>query len=420
MKIVFLTHPAFFTSYSMPRYAKMLYDNMKQRGHDVQLWSPEAKLSSLKLPAQIIKWFKYVDQYVIFPRTLRKKLKHCADDTLFVFTDHALGIWMPAVINRPHVIHCHDFLAQRCAFGEVPGEEPGWTGKKYQQFIRNGYTQGKNFISVSQKTKQELHRFLISKPVLSDVVYNGLNPAFIKGNPATARVALGDALNINTSGGYLLHVGGNQWYKNRKGVIDMYDAWRKKSEANKLPLIMIGQPPATSLLDRYHQSTYKEDIHLLSGINDELVRTAYAGASVFLFPSLAEGFGWPIVEAMASGCLVITTDESPMTEVAGNAACLLAARPSDAAGAAAWAQKAGVEIDRLLNLPAEQKQKAIEAGLANAKRFDIKKSIEQIEKVYQNVLRQYENNNILGSPITDNHAHHHPTTARKELNKINI
>jgi len=399
----------------------MLYDNMKRRGHDVQLWAPEARLSALKLPEQIIKWFKYIDQYLIFPRTLRKKLRSCDDDTLFVFTDHALGIWMPAVVNRPHVIHCHDFLAQRCAFGEVPGEEPGWTGKKYQQFIRNGYTKGKNFISVSQKTRQELHRFLTDKPGLSEVVYNGLNPTFVKGNPESAKLALAEALGINTVNGYLLHVGGNQWYKNRKGVIDMYDAWCSKNVANKLPLIMIGQPPAASLLERYDQSPYKDDIHLLTGISDELVRTAYAGASLFLFPSLAEGFGWPIVEAMASGCPVITTDESPMTEVAGNAACLLPARPSDAAGADAWAKNAAIEIDRLLNLPASQKQAVVETGFVNARRFDIKKSIEEIEKVYQNVLRQYENNNMLKTPITENHAtNHHSTKAQKELFKINV
>jgi glycosyltransferase involved in cell wall biosynthesis len=74
-------------------------------------------------------------------------------------------------------------------------------------------------------------------------------------------------------------------------------------------------------------SPYKADIHWLSGIDDEHVAHAYSGAAVFLFPSLGEGFGWPIAEAMASGCPVVTTDEAPMTEVAGEAGFLIPRRP---------------------------------------------------------------------------------------------
>jgi glycosyltransferase involved in cell wall biosynthesis len=74
-----------------------------------------------------------------------------------------------------------------------------------------------------------------------------------------------------------------------------------------IPLLLIGESPDMKLLEAYSKSPFKSDIHILTGIEDKWVQRAYAGAIVFLFPSYAEGFGWPIAEAMASGCPVITT-----------------------------------------------------------------------------------------------------------------
>ena len=168
------------------------------------------------------------------------------------------------------------------------------------------------------------------------MVYNGLNQQFSPQDPYASKDQLGKRLGLNLTQGYLLHVGGNHWYKNRTGIIKIYLAWRA-STTERIPLLIIGDDPTDELVNTYSSSPFKSDIHWRSGIEDQFVRLAYSGASAFLFPSFAEGFGWPIAEAMASGCPVITTDEPPMTEVAGGAGFLIPRLPNDKEKATHWA-----------------------------------------------------------------------------------
>ncbi|WP_121809989.1 glycosyltransferase [Mucilaginibacter kameinonensis] len=385
MRIVFFTHPSFLGSQSMPRFANMLTNGMQQRGHETEVWTPEAFLYNLGVPKSLKKWLGYIDQYILFPGQVRKRLKAYPAETLFVFTDHALGPWIPLVAKRPHVIHCHDFLAQQSALGMIAENKTGNSGKKYQRYIRSGYSKGKNFISVSVKTQTDLHQMLGSKPAVSEVVYNGLNQDFTSSEVSLVRMQLSKETNIDLSGGYILHIGGNQWYKNRVGVIQIYNAWRAKNDS-KLPLMMLGVTPNPKIMAEYDQSPYKNDIHLLSGKSDLFVRNAYAGASVLLFPSLAEGFGWPIAEAMASGCPVITTGEAPMTEVGGDAAFYIPRQPQNAADLNEWLQTASNLLNTVLTSSAQQRTEIISKGFINVGRFDTDVTLNEIEKIYQQIV----------------------------------
>jgi glycosyltransferase involved in cell wall biosynthesis len=388
MNIVFFTHPEFSTSQSMPRFAKMLSEGMINLGHKVEIWSPKPKLRAFKSPAIFKKWLGYLDQYILFPREVRNRLKKSPADTLFVFADHALGPWVPLVADRPHIIHCHDFLAQYSASDAIPENPTSWTGKQYQAYIRQGYRKGKNFISVSKKTNDDLHQFLKSVPTVSEVVYNGINPIYKPGNTYQSRILLSNKFNIDLAQGYLLHVGGNEWYKNRKGVIEIYDAWRKNYN-HTLPLLLIGQKPSSELTDLAETSTFKKDIHFLSGVEDQRVVHAYRGASVFLFPSLAEGFGWPIAEAMACGCRVITTNEAPMTEVAGKAAAFIPRKPLQHEASQQWAKAAAVSVERIVNESAEEHLGFIKEGYEIIKNYNTETATNHIENIYKNVMSEY-------------------------------
>ena len=370
----------------MPKYCSMISNGMASRGHHIEVWSPKPSFFKLSAPKKMKKWLGYVDQYVLFPKEVRARLKKCSPDTLFVFTDNALGPWVPLVHDRPHVIHCHDFLAQRSALGEIKENPVQWSGQQYQAMIRRGYRKGMHFICGSYKTKDDLDRFLNKKRVHAEVVYNGLNQQYPHIDPSVARRSLGAKFNIFLDDGFLLHVGGNQWYKNRVGVLELYEAWRRKSEM-QLPLLMIGAPPTTELLNKQTSSPFNKDIHFLTGVSDEFVRYAYAGATVFLFPSLAEGFGWPVAEAMASGCPVVTTKEAPMTEVAGQAGFLIPRRPYDESKVSAWAKISADVIHEAVSLTPDERSKIVKAGIENSQRFDTNKSLNQIEEVYQYILK---------------------------------
>ena len=84
----------------MPRYAQMLSDGMKLRGHHVDIWSPKPIFYELPFNS-IKKWLGYIDQYVLFPLIVKFKLLKIIKETLFVFSDQALGPWVYLVQNKP-------------------------------------------------------------------------------------------------------------------------------------------------------------------------------------------------------------------------------------------------------------------------------------------------------------------------------
>lgn len=384
MNIVLLCHPDFAASQSMPRFAGMLEEAYKARGHQVVRWSPAAKAYAWLEKSRLKKWAGYVDQYLLFPRQVRRKLRGLPRDTLFVFCDQALGPWVPLVQDRPHVVHAHDLLALRSAMGLIPENPTASSGRAYQQYIRRGFRQAKHFISISKKTRDDLHRYGLVQPVSSDVVYNGLNFPYAPMAGNAARSLLESAGLPATDESMLLHVGGGQWYKNRVGLIEWYAAYAAR-ELHPLPLWCISPEPvgnARAALDRVPR---QGRVLFFRGLHNRTLQAAYSYARAFLFPSLAEGFGWPIVEAQACGCPVITTDEAPMTEVGGNAAYYLP-RLQAHDDIAMWAAKAADVLQDVLRLTTAQRAALIERGVQSAQRFNADAAIDAYLIIYQRVL----------------------------------
>jgi glycosyltransferase involved in cell wall biosynthesis len=370
----------------MPRFADMIRRGMEQRGHSVAVWTSSPLLASRSVPSAFLrKWLGYADQFLLYPRKLRRQIHAQPADTLFVVTDQALGMWVPHLAHRPHVIHCHDFLALRSALGEFPEHPTGWTGRRYQRLIQNGFSRGQAFISVSKKTQCDLHRFLPSPPPLSEVVYNGLNHPFRPMEIAERISKLKTAGIYVPEAGYLLHVGGNQWYKNRRGVLEMYRAY-VSLVARPAALWLIGAPPSERLRALAAAIPAPGQVCFLSNLNNEQVNAGYAHAKALLFPSLEEGFGWPIVEAMASGCPVITTDVAPMTEVAGTAARLIPRMPASVNAQHSWAHAAAKVVAEVVHLDQNERARMLAQGFANAARFDTNTALAAYAKIYQSIL----------------------------------
>lgn len=384
MKIVLFTHPPFLEHQSMPRYANMLRNGMLERGHEVEVWSPKAVFYKLPFINSLKKWLSYIDQYIVFPLQVKKRLKDCSKDILFVFADQALGPWVPLVKNRKHIIHCHDFLALKSALGMISENPTSFTGKLYQNYIRKGFSKGKFFISISKKTEEDLHHFHLGKIVSSSVCYNGLSRPFYKLSPIDSRSLLETKLNIPLSEGYIMHIGGNQYYKNRKGVIEIYDSWRI-SYNKRTPLLLIGEQPSDELTDLRQKSLFKEDIHFMTSLSDEYINNAYSGAICLLFPSLDEGFGWPIVEAMASGCPVITTNRAPMNEIGGEAAFYIDKKPNDDIHLNKWKEDSSKLLNEVITFNTFQRNEVIERALRQSQKFTTEYFLNTIEGIYKEI-----------------------------------
>jgi len=432
MKLILFTHYSLFKTASMPRFARMIADGMRERGHEVEEWPCPVILGNKVKHPFLAKWLGYIDQFLLFPQLVRKRLKSEPQDTLFVITDQALGPWVPLIADRQHVIHCHDFLAQRSALGEFPENPTGRTGRLYQAYIRRGYRKGRNFISVSKKTQEDLHRFLTTKPAMSEVVYNGLNYPFcplsvdeamsrLEGIPALQEIFshvggqesevrgqgsavaaqrseaggqgderqvtnneqpstnnCGTAAHPSTSKSlprFILHVGIDVWYKNRAGVIEVYSRYAEQvSEPLPLVIVGVGEQIGREFVPG------KGRMIQVEGIPSEVLNALYSCAAVLLFPSLEEGFGWPIAEAMACGCPVITTDKPPMSEVAGDVGIYL--RRKIAQNDQCWVDEGAATLRRVIETSSGELQMIKKNGIKRAREFRADAALDRYEENY--------------------------------------
>ena len=370
----------------MPRFTHMLQEAYLARGHQVQVWSPQAHVYNWVPEGRLRKWAGYFDQYILFPLWVRTQLKQQSPDTLFVYCDQALGPWVPLATNRPHVVHAHDLLALRSALGDIPKNPTGMTGRIYQRYIRSGFAQAKHFICISARTRQDLVYFGGVSSTACDVVHNGLNQRFAPTSPEEARTVWHRAGLTMPDQGLLLHVSGADWYKNVTGVLHLYAHYARTNPA-PLALWLVGVKKTKEVLSALDAVPPSGSVHFLYGIDHALLQAAYSVARAFLFPSLAEGFGWPIVEAQACGCPVITTDDAPMNEIGGPETRYLPLLKADD-DLQVWAANGANVLQKMINVPAEEAARRSAACVAWSKRFDSDIAIGQYLRIYQRVLSE--------------------------------
>jgi glycosyltransferase involved in cell wall biosynthesis len=225
---------------------------------------------------------------------------------------------------------------------------------------------------------------LLKKPKLSVLIYNGLNYPFAPLQDQEARTVLQQqGWNVPETG-FLLHVGGNQWYKNRIGVLHIYRAYCQTTD-QPLPLCLMGAEPTALLQSLANQLPVGGQVIFLISLPTIAIQAAYSLARAFIFPSIAEGFGWPNAEAMACGCPVITTGEAPMTEVGGDAVIYLPAMPSTGT-TDAWAQQCANLVIQTVNYPEDKKASMRNRGLQQAKLFNTEVILDSFEAVYLQIL----------------------------------
>ncbi len=157
---------------------------------------------------------------------------------------------------------------------------------------------------------------------------------------------------------FILFVGGIEPKKNVKSLFKAFAAI-KSDIPHKLVLVGFNRWKMSDQLGIMDQLGIREDVVFTGFIPDEVVPATYNLADLFVFPSLYEGFGMPVLEAMACGCPVITTTTGCSPEVAGKAAILVdPLRPDEIAR---WIQR--VLTEKTL------RDELIEKGLKRAKEF---------------------------------------------------
>jgi len=187
--------------------------------------------------------------------------------------------------------------------------------------------------------------------------------------------------------GMLIHVGGNAWYKNRAGVLRIYVEYSKRCD-DPLPLWLVGEAPTPALRELAKLVGARGKVYFLAGLSNKQVQAAYSLAKALIFPSLAEGFGMPIAEAMACGCPVLTTGAAPMTEVGGSAVSYIPVMPRGEA-LSLWAEHASRVLIDMLNASEQDKQERRQSGMEHIRLFDTGKAISLHEEIYRRVVAQF-------------------------------
>ncbi|WP_077152330.1 glycosyltransferase family 4 protein [Halorubrum tropicale] len=288
--------------------------------------------------------------------TLPRVLRHHNVDLC-----HSTAGVSPILADIPTVVTVHDIS---------PITHPEWFSRRYATLYRVltplALKSANHVVTISNFSKSEITATYpwISGSVSS--VYNGLTPI-----PEHATECVADV----EQGSYLLFVGSINPRKNITRLLDAYAQYRDRVD-NPLPLVIAGsQRDVFAAIDR----PPIDNVHTLGFVSDEKRNWLYHNSTALLFPSLYEGFGLPIIEAMDCGTPVLTSDRGAMAEIAGNAAVLVDPTDVDAISS-------GIEQ---IATNSSFRRSLIESGRERATRFTWMSTAEKMVSIYRQTLDTY-------------------------------
>lgn len=339
---------------SMQRYASLL-ENCLSSKCVIKTIRPKVVFGALPVMHRgIRKWLAYVDKYCIFPFVLMSKAR--AFDVVHI-CDQANATYVWYLRKTPHIVTCHDVTEIRSALGLDPNHRPGRMGRLFHRLNLRGLLTATGVVCVSEATRRALTALAEMPASRVSVILNCLNyPYRPMGEPeASHRIA---TLGVRSGTPFLLSVSGNQWYKNRMGLLAIFHSLRTRISESPPLLVIAGRPLTPELRREIGRLQLNDSVVSVPNVQDEDLRALYSAAQVLLFPSLQEGFGWPIIEAQACGCPVAASNVGPLPEVGGTAARYF------------YPQNIEAAVDVILSI-LNDRATLTAAGLVNARRFSV-------------------------------------------------
>ncbi|MEM1028869.1 MAG: glycosyltransferase family 1 protein [Myxococcota bacterium] len=279
-------------------------------------------------------------------------------------------------VATPLVITCHDLIPLR-----FPAHYTNWKrgyGWGQRRLDHRRYHVADHVIAVSQATAHDLVAELEVPAHRITVVPNGVDLDRWSSLPRTSD---GDVLRRHRLEGrpYALYVGAGDWRKNVSGMLEGLARARRRPGGSELRLVWAGRLSrrwARDLARGIRARGLSGAVVTTDFVSDDDLAALYRHAALSLFVSRAEGFGYPVVEAMASGCPVVTCGHTSMGEVAGDAAVLVDPEDHD--------DIATAMLD-LVRDPAAREQRR-QAGRKRAARFTLQATAEGTLEVYRRLL----------------------------------
>lgn len=281
---------------------------------------------------------------------------------------HGLAFAAPLAARCPTIITVHDL-----SFLRFPEAFRRFNRTYLTLFTRWSTRRAARVIAVSESTRRDVIALCGVPSERVVTIPNGVDKAFC---PADAAEVAEFRRNRRLPDRFILYLGTLEPRKNLQTLIDAYAQLRARAAVPKLVIAGGKGWFFETIFTRVAELGLADDVLFPGYVPGPELPWWYRAAELFVYPSRFEGFGLPVLEAMACGTPVITTTSSSLPEVAGDAALLVDPDDTDALAAA---------LSRLLDDPQLQATLRV-AGLSQALRFSWARTATETAQVYRDIL----------------------------------
>ena len=289
---------------------------------------------------------------------------------------HSTAYMIPELFNARLVVTIHDL-----SFLIFPEYH---TKENYELVLSNLIylnSRPDMVICDSLQTKKDIIKYFHVPEEKLRVVYLGVSDIFREEIDSDFRKKILEKYGL--TGKYLLCVASIEPRKNFLRIINAFSEFIKKEEYKEYSLVCVGGRgwKNIEIYSLVKQKNLEGKIKFLGFIEESELAPIYNQAGIFLYPSLYEGFGLPVLEAMACQTSVITSNVSSLPEVAGNAAIMV--NP--------YSEKQIYEAIIHLVEDENKREQLIDMGLKNIKKFSWENTAKQALNIYQQIYKKYRN-----------------------------
>lgn len=317
------------------------------------------------------------NRFIDYPLWLRQQR---SEFDLYHIVDHSYSQLVHQLPSERTVVTCHDLDTFRCLLEPSREPRPGWF-RAMSRRILSGLQKAAHVVTVSDATRDEILRHGLLPPERVTVVHNGVHPACSPVADPIADAAAFGLLPAKAPGAvWLLHVGSTIPRKRIDVLLRVFAAIRAELPQTRLVRIGGSLTPAQAQLAR--DLNVADSIYALSGLTPSVLAAVYRRADLLLQTSDSEGFGLPVVEALACGCPVVASDIPVLREVGGSVVVYCAV--GDITN---WKDTV-VRLEKELAADHDARERRSQQGIAHAAGFSWTEAAKGVARVYDSVLNQ--------------------------------
>ena len=336
-----------FIVYLHPRYRNSRFDLRRLAIH------PRVTFRSLRLPLLL------PPDQLAWPAVLAR------DGADLFHSPYVIG---PILGRVPTVVTIHDLILER-----FPQYTPSWPLRHaYRLMATASLRHATAVIAVSEATRNEVDHWYPATSNKTRVVHNGVDPAFGRAPSPSELARVRERYDLPPR--FVLAIGAGRPHKNLEILVDA--ALLIGRSDVQFVIVSAADRRFPDRLGERLRETGERSVRRLARVEESDLPALYRLASAFVFPSLVEGFGLPMLEAMAAGTAVVASDRSSLPEVAGDAAIYFDPRDAQALSA---------RLTQILDDPGLRRVLAAR-GIERARAFSWDAAARAVLDVYDEIL----------------------------------